>query len=232
LTDAGRRAFEATVEGLREESIEADLVVCEEPCVVAIARQVAKTNADLVIVGKRALDVQDGHRLGSVARALIHDCPGAIWVVRPGHDSEHGRILAAADLTPVGERVVRTASQVAPALEAELHLVHALSLPLAVQVESTTEQERYLEDRGAEARKQLSAWLKDAPATTHVGLTSPTQAVLSGVEQLSPSLVVMGTVSRHGISGRIIGNTAERLLDRLDTSLLVVKPEEFESPLL
>ncbi len=207
-------------------------MISEEPCDVAISRQVAKTGADLVIVGKRTLDVSDDHRLGSVARALIHDCPGAIWVVRPGRDPVHGRILAAADLTPVGERVVRMAIRVADALESELHVVHALTLPLAVQIEHATEQERYLEDRGSEAREQIRAWLDGAPATLHVGLTSPTQAVLSGVEQLGPSLVVMGTVSRHGIPGRIIGNTAERLLDRLDTSLLVVKPEDFHSPLL
>ena len=43
-------------------------------------------------------------------------------------------------------------------------------------------------------------------------------------------LVVMGSVARAGIAGMLIGNTAERLLRRLPSSVLVVKPDRFESP--
>jgi nucleotide-binding universal stress UspA family protein len=43
-------------------------------------------------------------------------------------------------------------------------------------------------------------------------------------------LVVMGTVARTGIAGLLIGNTAERLLQRLITSVLAVKPDGFVSP--
>ena len=38
-------------------------------------------------------------------------------------------------------------------------------------------------------------------------------------------LVVMGSVSRSGVAGLIIGNSAEKLLDKLNSSLLVLKPE-------
>jgi len=40
----------------------------------------------------------------------------------------------------------------------------------------------------------------------------------------------MGTISRAGIAGLLVGNTAERLLDQLDCSLLTVKPGDFVSP--
>jgi nucleotide-binding universal stress UspA family protein len=40
----------------------------------------------------------------------------------------------------------------------------------------------------------------------------------------------MGTVCRTGIPGLIIGNTAERVLDVVDCSVLTVKPEGFVSP--
>jgi universal stress protein E len=36
--------------------------------------------------------------------------------------------------------------------------------------------------------------------------------------------VVMGSVARRGIPGFLIGNTAERVLPRLPSSVLVVKP--------
>ena len=44
-------------------------------------------------------------------------------------------------------------------------------------------------------------------------------------------LVVMGTVARTGIAGLLMGNTAERLLQRLVCSVLAVKPEGFVSPI-
>jgi len=43
-------------------------------------------------------------------------------------------------------------------------------------------------------------------------------------------LVVMGTVSRTGIPGLLIGNTAEVILNNLECSVLAVKPADFATP--
>ena len=43
-------------------------------------------------------------------------------------------------------------------------------------------------------------------------------------------LIVMGTVCRTGIAGFFIGNTAEKILQDVDCSVLTVKPEGFVSP--
>jgi nucleotide-binding universal stress UspA family protein len=51
------------------------------------------------------------------------------------------------------------------------------------------------------------------------------------VKLLRPDLVVMGTVSRGGIPGLLMGNTAERLIDRIDCALLTVKPQDFVCPI-
>ena len=44
-------------------------------------------------------------------------------------------------------------------------------------------------------------------------------------------LVVMGTVARTGITGLLMGNTAERVLGALSCSVLTVKPDGFSSPI-
>jgi len=41
------------------------------------------------------------------------------------------------------------------------------------------------------------------------------------------NLIVMGTVSRAGIAGLLIRNTAEKVLQQVDCSNLTVKPEGF-----
>ena len=43
-------------------------------------------------------------------------------------------------------------------------------------------------------------------------------------------LVIMGTVGRTGIAGFFIGNTAEKVLDVVDCSVLTVKPDSFVTP--
>jgi nucleotide-binding universal stress UspA family protein len=42
------------------------------------------------------------------------------------------------------------------------------------------------------------------------------------------SIVVMGAISRSGLKGFFIGNTAERVLDSLNCDVLVVKPTNFK----
>jgi nucleotide-binding universal stress UspA family protein len=43
-------------------------------------------------------------------------------------------------------------------------------------------------------------------------------------------VVVMGTVARTGVAGLVMGNTAERVLQRLYRSVLTVKPPGFDCP--
>ena len=43
-------------------------------------------------------------------------------------------------------------------------------------------------------------------------------------------LIVMGTVSRTGVAGFLIGNTAEKILGQVDCSVLTVKPDGFITP--
>jgi nucleotide-binding universal stress UspA family protein len=43
-------------------------------------------------------------------------------------------------------------------------------------------------------------------------------------------LIVMGTLSRSGVAGFLIGNTAEKILHKVDCSVLTIKPEGFVTP--
>ncbi len=43
-------------------------------------------------------------------------------------------------------------------------------------------------------------------------------------------LIVMGTVARTGIPGLLIGSTAASILQRVNCSVLAVKPDGFASP--
>jgi universal stress protein E len=56
------------------------------------------------------------------------------------------------------------------------------------------------------------------------------QMIANLADELQADLVVMGTIARTGISGLVMGNTAEAIVDQLSCSLLAVKPEGFTTP--
>jgi universal stress protein E len=228
-----RRPLEAALQSLRGAGIEAERVLSDERAWLAIVKRVLQSGADLVIVGKRCDLAHDPRLLGSVSQKLLRKCPCAVWVVKPSDSAHPVKILAATDLSAVGERVVAFAASISSECGAELHIVHALQLPLSVQMQGSEAQEQFIvQSRAAaltEIRSRLPESLREA-AEFHIGLTSPSNAILGCAIRLKPDLVVMGTISRAGIAGLAVGNTAERMLGHLDCSLLTVKPADFVCP--
>jgi universal stress protein E len=229
-----QETLDALVADLTARGLETSLAVRPEPAWLAIVQEVLRERIDLVVASKRTDIHTDDRKLGTVARKLIRKCPCAVWLEDPRDTSDPAVILAATDLTPVGDRAVRLAASVADALGSELHVVHAYGITLEAQFEGGQARRAYEQRQHAEAVTEIQAVLAGGPfagkAVLHVGLTSPTQAVLEGIERLHPGLVVMGTISRGGIPGLLMGNTAERLIDRIDCALLTVKPDDFVCP--
>ncbi len=58
----------------------------------------------------------------------------------------------------------------------------------------------------------------------------PEEVLPAIINRKKIDILVMGTVARTGISGFIIGNTAENILQKIDCSLLALKPQDFVSP--
>lgn len=228
LPGDGRAALERALAALREAGVEADLVVTEERPVPAIVEHVRERGIDLVLTGKRSEPVRGGRRIGSVSMSLLRQCPCAVWVARPGTRSPLRTVLAATDLSDAGEWALRAGAHVAARFDATLRVVHALQLSMSVQMSGASAQQEWERERRAEVEAALRATLAEEEAVAdvhlHVGLGAPTSAITHAVERFDVDLVAMGTVSRGGLPGLVVGNTAERLLDRLDCSLLVVKP--------
>jgi universal stress protein E len=229
------RALDAELAGLTKAGVDARLVVSPDPAWLATLHEVLREGIDLVVAGKRTGVDTDDRRLGVVARKLVRKCPCAVWLEDPRQSSDPAVILAATDLTPVGDRVVELAASVAHAFGASLHVVHAYSVSLEEQLEGGEARREHERRKGEAALEHIERNLAAGPmasaARLHVGLTSPSHAILEGVKLLRPDLVVMGTVSRGGIPGLLMGNTAERLIDRIDCALLTVKPQDFVCPI-
>lgn len=227
-TSARLEVLEEEATRLRDVGLRAELAVRREEPYEALIREAHERNADLVLVGKHESSRRS--HLGSVARALIRECPVPVWVLKPTSNTVPEVIVAATDLTPTGAVAVAHASLLARRSGAELHLLHAYALDMAAQMhpgDGSEEQVRAL----ATAAVQDQSKSADAPASAilHVTRNSPVRAILGADEALQPDLVVLGSISRGGLPGLLLGNTAESVLPKLSSSLLTVKPPEFRS---
>jgi nucleotide-binding universal stress UspA family protein len=233
--------------GVRERGIDVDIVVTKGSAFVELIRRVVTHDHDLVIKTAQGLESRLGGLLGTTALHLMRKCPVPVWVVKPKQAKPFGRVLAAVDPKPEIEgvdalsvKVVELAASLAATGRAELHIMHAWWLSSEAMLRSRrlnvppAEVDSLLREVRAAAEKSLQALVESVelshiPYTLHILKGQPYEVISSFASQ--SDLAVMGTLSRGGVDGLLIGNTAERILQQVECSVLAVKPAGFRTPL-
>lgn len=72
--------------------------------------------------------------------------------------------------------------------------------------------------------------LEDLRYQVHMVQGQPRSVIPQLAAEVRADLLIMGTVSRTGIAGFLIGNCAEAVIRQVDCSVLTVKPAGFETP--
>lgn len=222
---------------------------------VEVIRQVFNNCHDLVIkCAEKAVGVRDV-LFGSTDMNLMRNCPCPVWIIKPADIAQCRRIMAAVDQDPEDElkdilnrQILEVSMSLALAEFGELHIVHAWEFfgeGLLRSVRSGhdhAEVDAMVEDEAVKRRRWVEDLLKSHSANAGedaVDYVEPTIHSLKGparriipafAQEMDVDLIVMGTVSRGGISGFIMGNTAEEILGQIDCSVLTIKPPGFESP--
>lgn len=224
---------------------------------VEVVRDVLANGRDLVI---KAAGYGGAHEylFGGTDQHLLRKCPCPVWILYHETTTNYRRILAAVDFDPwegeaeeeeLNRQILQLASSLALSDFAELHIAHAwmsitdnmiriFGSELSENQASTNLDRERLEHQ--HKLDLLGATLRDAIGAEAYGYLSPRFHLRKGnprtvipaiASELSADLVVMGTVSRTGIPGFLIGNTAEVILNNIECSVLAVKPQGFVSPI-
>ena len=210
---------------------------------IEVIRQVYEGDHDLVMVGSQPRSSATA-RLDPTVTHLLRKCPVPVWVVDESHEEGDVVVALGPDYDNESRFLNRTLLELGVSLAArkqvDLHVVHAWrvvgeSLLLGGRVSLPDEQAKELIAESETAARQLvSKAMAEVPATEiatiHLMRGRPEDRIIEVVDDLRPSVVVMGTVARRGLAGMIIGNTAEKLMLTLDASVMAVKPPWFESP--
>jgi universal stress protein E len=168
--------------------------------------------------------VKTGHRSESLVYTptdwqLLRNCPAPILLVADRKWHKTKPILAAVDLASrsrtkraLNHQILATAKQLASALDAELKIITAIEIPVL------------LADMDLVNPTEL-AQAYDLPEKLFRAKRGPVEKVItSEAASVKAQLVVMGTVARSGVKAKLMGNTAELVLNHLRTDVLTLKP--------
>jgi universal stress protein E len=193
---------------------------------------------DLVLVGTRGLAPWEQFLVGSTAKRLIRKCPSSVWIVKAEHSDPPRVVLAATDFSEASRKAAMQGVMIAEHADGVFHLLHVVDsndvpedLISRIPKGSSLKQEII-----KEATERMDEFVETlhvdrARIQTHLLWGNPWQEIQRAVNDHAVDLVVIGTVGRSGVAGLLLGNTAEKLLDICDCSILTTKPDNFRSPL-
>ena len=240
--------LEAVLGPVRERGIEATASVRIGSPAEEIIRGAMKVDADLVVISDEPFHRKNTRGFGVVTMSLLRDCPFPVLAERLAQSATpHDHILAAVDLGPEGAvetspngQIMNMARLLSEHDNCHLTVFHAWVLWGELLMRNRNrmpaeEVDALVSGTRDEKQGYLDALIEESKldAIKYEGklLKGEARHVLSKViEENKVDLVVMGTVTRAGLPGFLIGNTAERILNRLSCSVLTVKPEGFVSP--
>ena len=213
---------------------------------IEVIRQVLIADHDLVITSAEPSARFMSYFFGSTATHLMRKCPCPVWVVKPDQKQRYRNILACVNPSADGENeldqmIVDLALSMAQRNGINAHIVHAWDVEGAdrdrIQSEiPDTVRSQILTAHETEHRARTERLLLNTPnepgaCRLHLlRAAEPQWAILDLIEELDVDFVVMGTVSRVGIPGFLIGNTAETVLSLVNCGVITVKPRGFVSP--
>lgn len=249
LLERHRQRLEQLAQPLRSSGLSVDIDArLDHPLHDSIVRKAQESAADFVIKDTHYHSALKRSMFSNTDWNLIRNCAATLWLVKPRLPGQRPCFVAAVD--PLHERdkpasldhrIVETAESLSEALGGDVHVFHAfdvttaiaismdaVTMPIALPINELADAMR------AEHTEAVESLCKEhgvPPKRTHIHQGGTRQLLLTLTEQLRADAVVMGALSRSGLKGLFLGNTAEDVLDRLHCDLVIVKPAGFQAVL-
>ncbi|WP_226686534.1 universal stress protein [Stutzerimonas stutzeri] len=164
---------------------------------------------------------------------LLRYCPSPVLMVKTDKPWTGGNILAAVDVgnadlehRTLHATIINHGYEIASLADGKLHVISAHPSAMLSAADPAFQLKETIEARYRDACKQFQEEFQIPDTQLHVE-EGPADALIPRVcHQLKAVVTVIGTVARTGFSGALMGNTAEVVLDTLESDVLVLKPND------
>ncbi|MBZ9785035.1 universal stress protein [Pseudomonas sp. REP124] len=169
---------------------------------------------------------------------LLRHCPTPVLLVKTAGSWKDKVILAAIDVgntdpehRHLHNTIIDHGYDIAILAKAHLHVISAHPSPMLSSADPTFQLKETIEGRYREQCRAFQAEFDIDDQHLHIEEGPADVLIPFMVHKLQAAVTVIGTVARSGLSGTLIGNTAEVVLDAVESDVLVLKPQEIEDHL-
>ena len=217
-----RRKLEKVAATLRRRGLQVQCVVeWDYPEHEAVVRYVLATRPDLLVAETSHHNRLVRWILSNTDWELIRSCPCPLWLVRGGLLPKKPSVLVAVDpghtqarRSQLDERLLGAAETLVGNIGGTISIIHA-------------------DDPGdslIDAVERLANRHGVLPAHRYVFPGEASRVLPEAVGRVGADILLLGAVSRSRLDQPFIGTTAERVIDRVECDVFVVKPVGFRSP--
>lgn len=195
-----------------------------------IARQAARTRADLIVMGSRGLSDIQGFLLGSLSRQVAAVTPCPILVIkRP--TQRFGQIILAVDASKQSRAAARFLRAHLVSDTSQVTILSSVDSPisdLAARYLSESQQAELIEPALTHAQHLVQALRTDfikegIPVSTKVTVNHVIASIVQHVEARQPDLLVLGARPLTKSERLHLGSVSESLLRHAPCSVLIVR---------
>ncbi|MBT4159918.1 MAG: universal stress protein [Gammaproteobacteria bacterium] len=208
---------------------------------VEVIRNVADEGFDVVIKAVNSKTAVAQAIFGSTDTQLMHYAPCPVMILKPFRRKSWRSLVAAVDPRVETEQemglnsdLLAMAVSIAEIESADLHVLHVLDHPLSSHKSKMKaeyrELEVSLEADATRKMRELTEGFGHVSLKEHLIKGKPHSTIAEFVATHEADLLVMGSVGRSGIPGFFVGNTAEKILNHVDCSVMVLKPRGWKTP--
>lgn len=212
---------------------------------IQIDIEVVETNdvADWVIEAAKArnidLVIKTGHRTETLFYTptdwkLIRNLQCNLLIASPQKWRAKPVILTTVDVDcnrdkqkMVNSKVLQAASDWSKKSKSKLEAIYVIPIARAMKELDVVSANEVLHKNQKTMEQKMQLLLqahKVEAAATHIKAGVPAKEISSVAAKSKADLVVMGSVGNKGLKGLLLGNTAEKVIHKLRTDLLVIRP--------
>jgi len=224
--------------------------------VVEIIKEAIQGGHDLVVKAASGYKTFKDRLFGNVAVKLLRKCPCPVFIIKPSEKLSFQKILAAVDPESVQEKTAKPVKNedfiyrkvmdisifMARLENSHLYIFHSWFLPgetllasgrTRIEPEKLNNMKMLAEKIHTRKISALAAEydLSDIRHSVVVRKGDPGEMIIGYADKNEIDLIVMGTIGRSGLSGLVIGSTAEKVINRINCSVLTIKPANFKTPI-